>query len=132
MDINQAIYQAKEAIIANYQVIGASVGILVIIRYLYKVIQNVGELKHAKEIYDEKLKNLEQKYDTEEKIKTIEINIAKLSTESIAEKEHVREHSINLEAQCTKLESRIASLEEKMKDHKEHHPPAQRSSEMVG
>lgn len=135
MDFNQVI----EAIKANYQVIGAIVGSIAFIGYIFNIHQKVSKLEQAKEIYAEKLKTLELKYDTSEKVKKIEYDIERLNIESKAEKEYVREHVYNIinllsdrsnsiDARCERLESRIESTEDEMNAHKEVHPSAHKSS----
>ena len=135
MNFNQVI----DAIKANYQVIGAIVGSITFIGYIFNIHQKVSKLEQAKEIYAEKLKILELKYDTFEKVKKIEYDIERLNIENKAEKEYVKEHVYNIinilsdrsnsiDARCERLESRIESTEYEMNAHKEVHPSAHKSS----
>lgn len=135
MDINQAI----EAIKANYQIITAILAIIALMGYSIRVVQKVNKLEQAEEIYKEKLKTLEQKYETSEKIQKVELEIKRLSTETEAEKANVREHVYNiinllsdksstLEKRCEKLETNIKSLENELEAHKKVHPQAYKSN----
>lgn len=129
MDLNQVV----DAIKTNYQLIGGLVGLLALIVYFIKALGKISYLEASKETYDAKIKALEEKYETSEKIKKTELDVKQLSADVTAEKEYVREHIFNInnlisnrstviDKKFEGLESRIESLKEEMKTHKINHP----------
>jgi hypothetical protein len=112
---------------------------IALVGIVYQFGRKLGELEGIKKVIESKMESLDQKYITSGKIEKVELDIERLSTESKAENEVVREHiyqinnilsdnSIAFKARCEKSESRIKSFEDEMKAHKEHHPPAYKSS----
>ena len=106
-----------EAVVANYQVIIAAIAFSVLLIYIYRISRVVNESEKDKGIIDGKIKLLDLKYETSEKIKKIELDIERLSIEIKAEKEYVREHLEILE-KYKKLESSIKSLEDEIRVRK--------------
>jgi uncharacterized protein YlxW (UPF0749 family) len=102
-----------EAVVANYQVIIGAIAFSVLLIYIYRIAQVVSKSEKDREIIDGKIKLLELKYETSEKIKKLELDIERFTIEIKSEKEYVREHLEILE-KCEKLESSIKSLEDEL------------------
>ena len=99
----------------------------------------MGEIKGIKQVVDDNFKSLNQKFDISEKIQKVELGVEKLSIESNANKENIKESEYNivtllsdksstLETRCERLESRIESLENELETHKKVHPTTHKSS----
>jgi len=113
MDLNQVV----DAIKTNYQLIGGLVGLLALIVYFIKALGKISYLEASKETYDAKIKALEEKYETSEKIKKTELDVKQLSADVTAEKEYVREHIKKIELDIKQLSADVTAEKEYVREH---------------
>ena len=98
--------------------------IIILVGFLYKYGQQLGELKGTKELIDAKLKFIDEKYNTSEKIQNIEltvkdkINRDELNTRDKISRDNLNTHIYEIVNQLLAMSEEIKTLKKQNEDLK--------------
>ena len=86
--------------------------IIILLGFLYKYGQQLGELKGVKELIDAKLKVIDEKYNTSEKIQTLVLKVQAVELKVQAVESKVQAVELKVQA----VESKVQAVELKVQD----------------